>query len=378
MTDQVQNIKKKLENVKNKFRLSMNKTKKLTLSSMLLLGGLFGGGHTALADKVNSGEKSSLSDLYASVSHIYKKNLPKFETICDEISKISYEEAALDRTSYVFHAVVDTMNTKAAQAQAVWKNPKKKSALVKDIMYSAGGNHTFAPSCIATCTSSVFKAFDALSDTTEIISKECSTYGNTFLNDPKIKAYTVSVRPGNQALQKAITENNIQPGDFILIPRNAHSYHTVMYVGKDSEGRYLYSANNNPAVKKDIDYYNKQAIRWRRSSKIVKCNEMYKDTFLDRMKKMEQEGLAKEDILFYVYNTMGKGEAIFNNALSKLNTLRLLDNVEPFKVVPDGLELAPGPRHDIPSGVKDHNEEDPRRKQIPVQVAHRRSSERNY
>lgn len=356
MTDQIKkSTKEKLELVRNKFRLSMNKTKKVTLSSVLLLGSLFGGGHSALAEKVSGPGKSSLSDLYASVSHTYKQQLPQFETICDEIAKIPYEDAARDRTSYVFNAVVDSMNIKAAEALAVWKNPRKKSALVKDIMYSAGGSRKFAPSCIATCSASLFEAFDALSDTTEIISKDCATYGNAFLENPKVKEYTVSVKPGAQALQKAIAENNIQPGDFILIPRNSRNYHTVMYVGKDNDGRYLYSANNNPAVKKDIDYYNKQALKWRRPSKIVKCNEMYKDAFLNRMQKMEEEGLTKEDILFYVYNTMGQGEDIFNNALNKLNRLSLLDNIKLFDA--SDLNLTP------PSEIKTPQ----------IQVANKRS-----
>lgn len=324
----------KIKRIKKRISVALHRTRKFSIGATLMLCGLFGGGQAAANpksdEKATSLKNGILSEMYAYASHTAKESLPKFEEVCNEINKISLEEAAWDRTAFVFNAVVDSMNTKASEALQAWKNPREKQALVKNIMYAVTGQKKFAPSCIATCNYSIFKAFDALADTTNIVPEEAAAFGNAFLQDEQVKKYTVTVKPGANALQQAIKENNVQPGDFVLIPRNKTNYHTVMYVGKDEKGNYLYSANNNPAVCKNIDYYNQQARKWNRPSKIVKCNEMYKDQFLNKMLQMETEGIAKEDILMYVYNTMGQGEIVFNNILLGMNRIRQLDDVTPF------------------------------------------------
>lgn len=309
--------------------------KPIFIGSVLSVGAWFTGAPPAAAQNVQSLKETTatLRGLYAH-AEVSGQRLPPFEAVCDEINKITLEEAARDRTTYVFNAVVDSMNHKATQARQVWKDPAQKRRLVSDIMYEVGGQRRYAPSCIATCCYAVLKAFDALSDTTDILPKDGKTFGTAFLSDPMIKKYTVSVNPNTTTLQKAIEENNIQPGDLICVPRdikkNIVLYHTVMYMGKDDQGNDLYSANNNPAVRKNIDYYNKQAQRLKRPFKIVKLNEMYTDKFLYAMQQMEESGIPKEDILVYVYSTMGTEENLLNNVVDSLNKIQELDEITPF------------------------------------------------
>ncbi len=262
---------------------------------------------------------------------------PKFSymQICNAINETTFEDVAWDRTAFVFKAVVDTMNVQAERSAKVWKtNPRQKTNLVRHIFKEVTGQSKFAPSCIATCSYSVFTAFAALEDDgTEIVPKKGATYGNAFLEDKEVRKYTVSVAPGTDALERAIEENNIQPGDFILVPRNKMKYHTIMYVGRDANGNHLYSANNNPAVKKNVSYYNGHLKKWGRHAKIVKLNEMYKDRLVAKMQQMETEGIAKEDIIRYMYSTMGEGMDIFNEAVKRLNKLDEINQVPVIAMV---------------------------------------------
>lgn len=170
-------------------KLNKSTVKKLALNAAVLFSSLSGTGQMAQAQKTDakSSGKSSLPELYANAK-IANPNIrfPSYEDVCNELNKISLEEAAWDRTAFVFNSVVSTMNKIAAKGVEVWNNPKARDLFVKEIMKEVTGRKFYAASCIATGCYSVLNTLYNLSDDAQLL-PDNKIYGNAFLADKKIK-----------------------------------------------------------------------------------------------------------------------------------------------------------------------------------------------
>ena len=284
--------KKLVEDIKLKART-------IALSAAALIGGMVSQGQNVVSRKA----ADKAGDYYA---YLMKTNPGKdvFD-ITSGYKNLTFEDAAKDRTSYVFMQVVSNMDSIAQKGLKVWKNPSKKRAFVSDIFQTAVDYRSTASSCLAACSASIIGALKSLDDNPDFMPKSCRTYGNNLVSEKEFKNYVVSVKPGVNAIEKAIEANDVQPGDLILVPRNYQgNYHSVMYVGKNDNGEPVYSACNNPAYRKTFDYYNKRAQTYKRDIKIIKLNQKYYDECLEDMKKEEKKGTSKEVIIAVLYDSM--------------------------------------------------------------------------
>ena len=325
-------IREKLKATKKRIARKI-KPKPFMLSAALMVGGFSAQGQSVAESDNNQ------NDYIAGIM----KNNPgaNIKSIEDYIfgdaiqETLTFEDAARDKTSFVFMNVVNNMNNIAQEGLKVWKNPAKKAQFVRGIFQTAVGYKSTQASCLASCFAALIKALEDQGIDTSFLPKRIRTYGNNLVAEKEMKDYIVSVKPGAGAIEKAIEENNVQPGDFVLIPRNSKNYHSVMYVGKNDKGEHIYSGCNNPAYKKTFDYYNNQAKRYKRDVVIVKMNDKFFNLYLESLKEEERKGGDKVLIITRVYDEMTIGKLIPSNETKNIdvpkNTKKENNGVQPTK-----------------------------------------------